>query len=99
MTTMVRLDEIRARVKARQVFSLQDLLLLVECSKGPVKVGDLTATIGAPKPSITRGIQAMERQGTPFLTREDDQDDRRSPWIKITPAGKRFLAKLLVEVP
>ena len=96
-TQMIKLDEVRARVKARQIFSLQDLLLLLECRDQDRKVGDLSTAIGMPKPAVTRGIKSLESQPQPFLSRREDLDDRRSPWIRITPAGKKFLAKLIIE--
>lgn len=96
----IRVSAVRERVKARQIFSWQDLLILMACKTGSQKVASLAAEIGAPKPAITRAIDALEQQAPkPLLRRRVDTDDKRSPWIELTPAGLKFVESLLVELP
>jgi DNA-binding MarR family transcriptional regulator len=99
MMLAVRIDAVRKRVKARQVFTWQDLLVLLECRVERRKVAYLTTEIGVPKPSVSRVISSMEDLPQPLLKRIEDPDDRRSPWVEITAAGKRFLEGLLLELP
>ncbi len=94
MARFINLDSIRAKVRARQLFSWQELLILEACREEHRKVAWLANDLGIPKPSVTRSIDNMEAQG--LLRRNDDARDLRSPWIELTPAGRKFLGSFVV---
>ena len=97
MALSISIEALKKRVKAGQDISLRCVLVMIECRGDRQKVANLTTLIGIPKPSITRAIDRLEKIDTPFLRRQPDTEDRRSPWIVMTPEGKRFLNSILSE--
>ena len=97
MAFALRLDVALKRAAVGQVFTIREIAVLVECLPGSQKVADIASALNAPKPSISRAIDRFAYQPEPFLTRSADMDDRRSPWVTLTPAGVRFLHELLVN--
>lgn len=64
---------------------------------GTNTIRGLAAEIGCPKPSITRAIDRLEEEG--YAARKDDQADRRSVLVDLTPKGRKSLAFLASERP
>jgi DNA-binding MarR family transcriptional regulator len=71
---------------------VRQLAVLTCLADGPRTVRDLAAETTLPKPSISRAGDKLEALG--FALRKDDDADRRSVLLTITPAGKRFLATI-----
>ena len=95
MSDSIKISAIKNRVQVGQDISWRSLLILLECKDGQKKVAGLADALGIPKPSVTRAIDRLEGMIDPFLSRTHDENDRRSPWIGVTPAGKKFLKTLL----
>jgi len=57
------------------------------------RVTSLAERLGIDAPSVTRKIQQLEREG--LVDRQADPDDRRAIRIRLTPAGRRTLERLL----
>ncbi len=98
MSFAITTDTIADQIKKGIELDLRGLLVMLKCQKDKQKVAQLAATISVPKPSVTRAIDRLEQANKPLLAREIDPDDRRSPWIVLTPAGKRFLKDILIEL-
>ena len=58
--------------------------------EGPLSAGAIAADLGVSAPSVTRQLQRLEDHG--LIVRAIDSDDRRRVLVKLTPAGKAFLA-------
>ena len=55
-------------------------------------VKPMSEAFGWPKPSITRGLDALENEG--FVTRTPSNDDKRFVVVKPTKTGNALLAKM-----
>ena len=97
MAFALRLDAALNRATLGQHFTIREIAVLVRCLPGSQKVASIARALKAPKPSITRAIDRFASLPDPFLTRTADMDDRRSPWVTLTPAGVQFLRELLVD--
>ena len=58
-----------------------------------VRVTSLAEMLGVDAPSVTRKIQQLERQG--LVVRHSDPEDGRASRIRLTPAGRRTLERVL----
>lgn len=58
---------------------------------GPRRIGDLADAEQVEPPTMTRLVDALEREG--YVTRSPDPDDRRAVVIRPTPSGTRALKK------
>lgn len=58
---------------------------------GPVTLGELAAYERVQPPTMTRIVAALADAG--LVTREVDADDRRVARVRVTPAGRRLLAR------
>ncbi len=58
-----------------------------------LRVTDLADLLGVDAPSVTRKVQQLERDG--MVVRHTDPDDRRATRIRLTPAGRRTLDRML----
>lgn len=58
-----------------------------------LRVTDLAELLGVDPPTVTRKVQQLERLG--FVTREADHEDRRATRIRLTPAGRDTLERVL----
>src|ERR1700752_1743183 len=54
---------------------------------------DLAAAVGIEGPTLTRHLDALERQG--LVRRRQDPSDRRAVVVELTPAGHAAHARLL----
>ncbi len=59
--------------------------------EGPLTLGDLAQREHVAPPSITKAVDRLQVMG--FVTRRQDDADRRVAWAQITPAGRRHVAK------
>jgi DNA-binding MarR family transcriptional regulator len=59
--------------------------------EGPLTLGDLAQREHVAPPTITKAVDKLQTMG--FVTRRQDDADRRVAWAQITPAGKRHVAK------
>jgi DNA-binding MarR family transcriptional regulator len=59
--------------------------------EGPVTLGDLAASERVQPPTMTRIVGALTDQG--LVAREVDETDRRVVRVRVTPAGRRLLAR------
>ena len=57
----------------------------------PLSLGDLAAHERVQPPTITAVVSALVGAG--LVTREPDREDRRVSWLRLTPAGARFLER------
>jgi len=58
-----------------------------------IRVTVLAEMLGVDAPTVTRKIQQLERDG--LVVRHADPDDRRASRIRLTPAGRRTLDRVL----
>jgi DNA-binding MarR family transcriptional regulator len=58
-----------------------------------VRLGELAERLGIDSPAVTRKVQQLERAG--MLTRSPDPDDARASRVRLAPAGRRSIEKLL----
>lgn len=66
------------------------VLLSVYMTDGPHTVRGLARTLGVSKPAITRALDRLGDYG--LLTRQVDDDDRRSVLVRRTQTGADFLS-------
>jgi DNA-binding MarR family transcriptional regulator len=69
------------------------LLYKLHASGDSLRVTDLAELLGVDTPTITRKIQQLEREG--LVTRHADPVDRRATRIKLSPAGRKTLGRVL----
>jgi DNA-binding MarR family transcriptional regulator len=60
---------------------------------GSLRVTDLAEQLGVDAPTVTRKVQQLEREG--MVVRQTDPDDRRATRIRLAPAGRRTLLRVL----
>lgn len=58
---------------------------------GPRRIGELADAEQVEPPTMTRLVDALERDG--YVTRTPDPDDRRAVVIRATPSGARALKR------
>ena len=58
--------------------------------EGPIRLGDLARHEGVTPATLTRIVAVLEDDG--YATRTVDDEDRRSSWLEVTPAGRDVLA-------
>ncbi len=63
--------------------------------KGPLAIKDLGAKVLLTSGSITTAIDRLERRG--LVERGDDENDRRSRIVRLTPAGRQMIRKAFAE--
>ena len=59
----------------------------------PLRPGDLAALLAVEAPHVTRQIQRLEATG--YVERIPDPDDRRAHRIRLTPAGRQAVDRIL----
>jgi len=69
------------------------LLYRLHLQGDALRVTNLAERLGIDAPSVTRKIQQLERDG--LVARQADPDDRRATRIRLTPAGRRTLERVL----
>ena len=68
-----------------------DTLRKLEKKQDMVKVSDISDTLGLPRPSVTKTVKDMEKQG--FIEKETTEADGRFVFIKITAKGRDLVDK------
>jgi DNA-binding MarR family transcriptional regulator len=63
--------------------------LTLLAAAGPMRIGDLAQAELVEPPTMTRLIDAMEREG--HVARSPDPDDRRAVLVRATPKGSRAM--------
>ncbi len=58
-----------------------------------VRLGELADRLGIDSPAVTRKVQQLERVG--LVTRSPDPADARAARVRLAPAGRRSIEKLL----
>lgn len=61
------------------------LLLTELLGSGPLSVRDLAERLGSDSPWVSRAVEQLRAQG--FVTRTEDQEDRRRVLVKLTAEG------------
>jgi DNA-binding MarR family transcriptional regulator len=61
----------------------------------PVRLGDLAAAEGVSAPTVTKVVNLLEVAG--LVEREVDASDRRSSFVRLTPAGRESLSRIRTE--
>jgi len=69
------------------------LLSKLHLNGDPLRVTALAEMLGVDAPTVTRKVHQLEREG--LVSRQDDPDDKRATRIKLTPAGRRTLERML----
>ena len=72
----------------RDDLNVRQLSVLLACAADKQTVRGLAERFAICKPAITRSADKLEGLG--FLTRKPDPIDRRSVFMSLTPAGKKF---------
>jgi len=82
-------------VARRQGFSVSDWRVLATLAGGkPISIGKLAQVAVIKQPTVTRLLDRMEAKGQ--VERLPHDSDRRVTLVRITPAGARTVAKLMV---
>lgn len=70
----------------------QQFSYLRDIGNGPITVGELSAKRKAKLPAVTRLIRRLEEKG--WVSRSQDDSDRRVVWLGLTAQGRSFMEKL-----
>lgn len=71
----------------------RQLCVFLSLTKGQRTVRGIAEEAHLSKPAVSRAADWLQQMG--FAQRHEDLDDRRSIWIVLTPAGKKFLANVV----
>lgn len=71
------------------------LMLLIHDPATPVSPADLADRANVTRATMTGLVDTLERDG--FVKREHAPDDRRMMLVRLTPAGTRFIEKVLPD--
>ena len=82
---------LRVEDEARGISGPRLSALSVLVTAGPMRIGELAQTEQVEPPTMTRLVDAMERDG--HVTREPDPRDKRAVVLRATPRGERALRK------
>lgn len=82
---------LRVEDEARGISGPRLSALSVLVSAGPMRIGELAQIEQVEPPTMTRLVDAMERDGQ--VTRAPDPEDRRAVRLRATAKGERALAK------
>jgi len=69
------------------------LLYMLYSHRDSLRVTGLADLLGVDAPTVSRKVQQLERAG--LVTRQADTEDRRATRIRLTPVGRRTLARML----
>ena len=61
-------------------------------TKGPLKLKECSASLGVSKPTVTKIVDNLEKDG--FVTRIREGEDRRNYYVHLTEKGRRRLESL-----
>ena len=61
-------------------------------SKGPLRLKECSASLGVSKPTVTKIVDNLEKDG--FVTRIKEGEDRRNYYVHLTDEGRRRLESL-----
>jgi DNA-binding MarR family transcriptional regulator len=64
--------------------------LVTVAEQGPIRLGELARHEGITPATLSRVVTVLDDEG--YVARTTDENDRRSAWLEITPAGRRLLA-------
>ncbi len=91
--TQFRLHERLLRLAGVRLDRAGASLLFKLAAKGDsLRITDLAEILGVDTPTVTRKVQQLEREG--MVVRQTDPDDRRASRIRLTPAGRRTIARV-----
>ena len=80
---------LRVEDEARGISGPRLSALSVLASSGPMRIGELAQGEQVEPPTMTRLVDAMERDG--HVTREPDPTDKRAVVLRVTGKGRRTL--------
>lgn len=69
------------------------LLYRLHLHRSPLRVTTLADLLGVDAPTVTRKVQQLEYEG--YVVRDADPDDGRATLIRLSPAGRRTLQRVL----
>ena len=69
------------------------LLHKLDAEGDSLRITELADLLGVDAPTVTRKVQQLERQG--LVVRQSDPDDGRAIRIRLTPVGRRTLARVM----
>ena len=61
-------------------------------SKGPLRLKECSASLGVSKPTVTKIVDNLEKDG--FVTRIKEGEDRRNYYVHLTDEGRKRLESL-----
>ena len=70
--------------------TLRQLDVIFLCDAGDQTVRDMAAAMKVSKPAISRAVDKLAEAG--YVLRQDDPHDRRSIYVRLSPAGKQFVS-------
>jgi DNA-binding MarR family transcriptional regulator len=80
------------RQEAEYGITLTKLSALTAVERGGrVTVSELCAAEQVQPPTMSRAVAGLEAAG--LIAREQDPDDRRVSWLRVTPAGTKLLQR------
>jgi DNA-binding MarR family transcriptional regulator len=88
LSRRLRIDDESLAVSSPRLSALAALV-----ADGPMRIGALARGEQVEPPTMTRLVDAMERDG--FVARALDPNDRRAVLVRVTPRGTRALHKEL----
>lgn len=80
-----------ARQQGNELTLSQTHLLAVLADEPRARIGELAEAAGVATPTATRMVDSLERAGV--VTRDRSEEDRRVVEVRLTPKGKRLLAR------
>jgi DNA-binding MarR family transcriptional regulator len=83
--------EVDREVSAATGLGASDLRLLALLGEEPRRMAELSALLWLTRSGVTRAVRRMEEAG--YVRRQVPDDDRRSTFTLLTPAGRRALRR------
>lgn len=85
-------DRLKGLVRTGTDVTVRQLVVLMECRETKRTVRELALNMGIAKPAISRAADRLTNWK--YLVRRKDPNDRRSIFLELTAAGRKFVDKL-----
>jgi DNA-binding MarR family transcriptional regulator len=86
-------DFLRALSEHELTFTQVKMLHELDQPDGDLAQSELGATLSLSLPAVSRAVDGLEARG--YVERREDEHDRRMKRVRVTPAGRRVLGRLM----
>ncbi len=84
---------LRQRILKEEGFTKSGLFVMYYVSsKGPLKLTDCSTNLGVSKPTVTKIVDTLEKDG--LVERRKKEGDRRTYYVHLTDRGKKRMSSL-----